>query len=206
MADHWDEYRTYWEAHARNVGMETVITNMNLQQYTDYYRPLFQRIASSVSVETVFDVACGTGMIVPLVRELWPHCRYTGYDIARPMIVYAQAHYPKEQWVLMDGFQLPVRSADLLICTSLFTHLIPTDAPGYLQEILFALRPGGMAVISIHTETNAPVSGGIPRIDYRPAVFEVMLAAAGFEIGGHWDGIQRHYLCWRVPLKNGGLT
>jgi SAM-dependent methyltransferase len=196
--ENWDAYKTYWEAHAATVGMETVITHMNLQQYTDYYRPLYQKVAETISVEAIYDVACGTGMLVPLLREIWPHANYTGFDIAKPMIDYAGEHYPSESWVLMKEFKLPVRQADLLVCTSLFTHLYPLDAPEYLQEILFALRPGGLALISIHIDTLAGVAGNIGRIDYTPAVFETMLVAAGFEVGGHWDGIQRHYLCWRT--------
>lgn len=152
---------------------------------------------------TVLDIGCGCGKLARFLR-LHPTLRYVGVDLFRPSIEWCRrafaddadrfrfehfdgwsALYNPDGVVQVREYRLPVDAAtvDLVVCGSLFTHLLEPEATHYLAEIARALKPGGQAFISIHVEPPAGTAfaGDEARIDVDEAYFLDLCAAAGLE-------------------------
>lgn len=189
--EHWDEYRQHWEMHTAVVGPEQAVTGLG-DGYAATIRPVLQRIAPE-EVHCVLDLGCGAGLTYPLVRELWPTAYYTGVDISPRLIAHCRQTYgTADDWIVLTDSQLPV-GADFIICHSVLTHVYPGDAEIYLREIRAALYVHGHASISVHINCDQGWRGDVGRIDYEPAFFERMLAAAGLQIFDTIEGHQRVY-------------
>jgi SAM-dependent methyltransferase len=113
----------------------------------------------------ILDAGCGVGRVAhSLVHYLAPTARYEGFDIAAPLIQWAQqnitARFPRFNFRNVDiynkfynpggsiqgaDFRFPYEdgSFDLVFSTSLFTHLLAADVRHYLDESYRVLRPGG---------------------------------------------------------------
>lgn len=187
----WNDYRDYWDAHWRRIGEQYFVTDMDQPTYDAYNLDIFSHYQKR-KVKTIFDLGCGTGLLVPVVRQLWPDAKYTGLDICKDAIEAARAKYPDETWIVMDGPKLPGK-ADLIIVHSVFTHIGLPDTELYLDVIRAALNPGGRASLSIHIETDRDYSGSIGRMDHQPAFFESLLHKHGFAVLCHVDKRQRCY-------------
>jgi ubiquinone/menaquinone biosynthesis C-methylase UbiE len=113
----------------------------------------------------VLDAGCGVGrMAYSLAHYLNPTARYEGFDIAVPLIRWAQenttSRFPNFNFRPVDiynkhynpggsiqgiDFRFPYEneSFDFVFSISLFTHLLAADARHYLDESFRVLRPGG---------------------------------------------------------------
>jgi SAM-dependent methyltransferase len=131
--------------------------------------------------ETVLDVGCGAGAMVPeLARRLGPTGRYIGFDVHAPSIRWCRKRYasdPRLRFELADvasaysassgapasSYRFPVAdgAADLVLAKSVFTHLLETDARHYLDEIRRVLTPGRGAVVTafLFDDSGASPSG-----------------------------------------------
>lgn len=187
----WDDYKSYWDAHWGVTGPDTFVTRMTQDQYNEYYAEVFGNMEQR-EVKVLFDLGCGTGLMVPIVRKMWPEARYIGMDICDDAIQFARRQYPELDWLNMHGPRLPGK-ADMILVISVFTHITQADTEQYLDIIREALNPGGRAVVSVHIDTESLIIGGIPRVDYNPAYFENIISTHGFRILSVTDGIQRYY-------------
>jgi SAM-dependent methyltransferase len=115
--------------------------------------------------ERVLDVGCGVGRLaLPLTRYLSPSGSYHGFDVVHPAIRWCQRHitpafphfrfehagihhplYNPRGRCLTRDYTFPHldRSFDLVIVTSVFTHLLPAEVKHYLAEVHRVLKPGG---------------------------------------------------------------
>lgn len=113
----------------------------------------------------VLDIGCGIGRLaVALTSRLGPDGRYEGLDIVPSGIEWCAAQitprHPNFHFTLADVFngeynpggrvapteyRLPYPDAgfDLVVLTSVFTHMLPAEKEHYLSEIARVLRPGG---------------------------------------------------------------
>lgn len=187
----WDDYKSYWSNHFYRTGPRYFVTGMEQAEYNLYYGEMFSYFHDR-EVKTVFDLGCGTGMMIPLMNQLYPGVRYVGLDISGPAIEYNREMFPDYEWVLMTSPTLPGK-ADLILVISVFTHIKLEDTGEYLDVIREALNPGGRAIISIHVNSEQGAVGSIPRVDIEPACFEDLLAEHGFKILCWVEGIQRYY-------------
>jgi len=116
--------------------------------------------------DRVLDVGCGMGRVaVPLTRFLDGEGSYEGFDIVLPAIRWCRkkitSRYPAFQFTHVDlkndlynlrtdreakHFVFPYRDAefDLVVLTSVFTHMLPEDVRNYLLQIERVLKPGGV--------------------------------------------------------------
>ncbi len=126
----------------------------------------FREVAGLRSSDRVLDVGCGVGrMARVLVGELRPpHGAYDGFDVSRRGIAWCRRHYRDTpvpfRFAHVDllhpvyhptgtlspaAFRFPYADAsfDLVIATSVFTHLLEDVADRYLAEAARVLAPGG---------------------------------------------------------------
>ena len=150
---------------------------------------------------TVLDIGCGCGKLARFLH-LNPTLRYVGVDIFQPAILWCRrafAHaadrfrfehfdgysalYNPGGTVQARDYRLPVdvASVDMVVCGSLFTHLLEPDAVHYLAEISRALKPGGQALVSIHAEPpeGQVYAGDEMRIDVDEGYFLQLCENAG---------------------------
>jgi SAM-dependent methyltransferase len=115
--------------------------------------------------EDVLDVGCGVGRLaVGLTGYLSDEGSYEGFDVVRPGIRWCQRHVtprrPRFRFAVADianaeynpagrfqarEFPFPYETAsfDLVVLTSVFTHMRPDEVQHYLGEIRRVLRPWG---------------------------------------------------------------
>lgn len=119
--------------------------------------------------ERVLDAGCGYGRLaVPLTSYLTTG-EYAGFDIDARAIAWCRRHistrhanfwfahadiansyYNPSGTIAPETFTFPCAdsSVDVVVATSLFTHLLPQAAARYVSEVARTLRPGGRAVLS----------------------------------------------------------
>lgn len=120
--------------------------------------------------ERVLDVGCGIGRIaVPLLDYLSPRGSYDGFDIVPRAVRWCEraitARNPRFRFTLADlrnrayrpgsagtaaAFRFPYPDAtfDVVLATSVFTHLMPDEADNYLRQIARVLKPGGRCLVT----------------------------------------------------------
>jgi SAM-dependent methyltransferase len=127
----------------------------------------FTHLAALGRDERVLDVGCGIGrMARPLAGHLSAQGSYDGFDVNREGIAWCRDRYashPNFRFQVADlynrrynpegsqpadAFVFPYGDAsfDLVICTSVLTHLLEGEADHYLAEIARVLAPGGRVV------------------------------------------------------------
>jgi SAM-dependent methyltransferase len=150
----------------------------------------------------VVDLGCGPGKLARFLY-LNPRIRYVGLDLFLPAIAWCQRAFAplagsRFQFEHFDGhseaynpqgkldpatyvFPFGGATVDMVVCGSLFTHLVEPTCRHYLREIRRVLKTGGRAIISIHTEPapGTSFSGSEGRIDIAPDYFKQLAASAG---------------------------
>lgn len=118
----------------------------------------------------VLDVGCGIGRLaVPLTRKLNPEGTYDGFDIVKAGIDWCNKHirsrYSNFNFKHIDlkndlynlktareakSFVFPYNdnSFDLVVLTSVFTHMMPEDVDNYLSQIRRVLKPDGKCFVT----------------------------------------------------------
>jgi SAM-dependent methyltransferase len=106
-----------------------------------------------VDLESVLDLGCGAGRVLPHMAALAPQSRCAGCDVDAAAIDWARAHRPGIEWSL-TSFEPPLPYASesfaLAYSISVFSHLGRGLQERWLDEVRRVLRPGGVALISIH--------------------------------------------------------
>ena len=155
MSLSWQYYDAFWEGKFERVGVERFVTDLYGDVYTEYLKAIFQHYPNHF--KRITDLGCGTGGLVPVVKEYWPSAQYRGYDICAAAIEHNRAQFGSEQFqfVHMTEPTLPPNSCDLLVCISVFTHISIEDTEHYLDVIREALTDDGLASLSIHIH-NGP--------------------------------------------------
>ena len=157
------------------------------------------------------DIGCGCGKMARFLT-LDRGCSYLGIDIHRAAIDWSNeafVQHPRFNFVHIDvdspianpegtidpaEIHLPCEdgTADVVLCGSLFTHLIEPVFIHYMEEIERLLSPVGRALISIHNEpADGRFSGDVPKIDISEDYFREIVEASGLKIVhriGFWLG------------------
>jgi SAM-dependent methyltransferase len=135
--------------------------------------------------ERILDVGCGVGRIaMPLTHYLRDGGSYDGFDIAPPAIDWCQQHiaarHPHFRFQhanIYNEFYNPAgdrrarsyhfpyaaNTFDVVVLTSVFTHMRPQDIEHYLCEMARVLKPGGRGVITfflINSAVTANIRAG----------------------------------------------
>jgi SAM-dependent methyltransferase len=112
----------------------------------DVGRPLAQ-------VASVLDLGCGAGRVLPHVAALAPAAQCVGCDVDAAAIDWARGAKPELAWVL-GAYEPPLPFDDarfeLVYAISVFSHLDQGLADRWLAEVRRVLRPGCIALLSVH--------------------------------------------------------
>lgn len=145
--------------------LQNLTGNSNFVATGEEFRGHLAALASLGPSDRVLDIGCGAGRIARvLVPELRPPGSYDGFDVIPQSVAWCQAHYRSTtapfRFVhanLFNAFYNPGGSGDasgyrfpypdgafdLVIATSVFTHLRSEAADHYLSEAARVLAPGG---------------------------------------------------------------
>lgn len=128
------------------------------EQIPAEYLGCFELLGDLTTTDSVLDVGCGTGGLAQALLAR-PHVfsgRYRGFDVDHP-----------GGTLDPDTFRFPHADAefDLAFAMSVFTHMLPSTAAVYLQQIGRVLRPGGRALLSLvllprEKQRHGPVAVG----------------------------------------------
>jgi SAM-dependent methyltransferase len=157
---------------------------------------------SRVSDPFYVDVGCGCGKMARFL-SVDHGCRYLGLDVYQPSIEWSQAafagrdsfqfvhldvvspHYNEGGTLEPETVVLPCDTgvADVVICASLFTHLLEPVFRHYMMEVARMLSPVGRALVSIHNEPrDGRFSGDVPRIDIAEDYFVEIVEQSGLRV------------------------
>lgn len=156
------------------------------------FRRYFVELGGLTPDQRVLDVGCGIGrMAVPLTRYLSARGSYDGFDIVPAGIAWCQsritARFPNFRFQLADihnstynpggrsqaeAYRFPYDDGgfDLVVLTSVFTHLLPHELRRYLTECARVLRPGGRlfgTFLLLNPESLDLIARGQSRLDFQ---------------------------------------
>lgn len=137
-------------------------------------------------LRSVLDFGCGPGRVLPHLAAMAPHAECSGCDVDATAIRWAASAHPELSWAV-SGFDPPLpfdaERFELVYSISVISHLDEQRADRWLAEIRRVLRPGGLALLSVHgAYAFEEFRAGRVRTAWAPqAAFEgAALAADGF--------------------------
>ncbi len=185
------------------------------------------QLAGLTASDRVLDVGCGIGRIARvLVPELRPPGSYDGFDVVAEAIAWCQeryretavpfrfAHADIQNTVYNPSgtgsasrYRFPYADAsfDLVVATSVFTHLLGDAADRYLAEVARVLVSGGRLfatwlLLAPGRSVGVPLhEAGAARV-FDPAAPE---AAAAYDEGWVRERLTTHGLALREPIHWG---
>jgi SAM-dependent methyltransferase len=130
---------------------------------------MLQVRADLVDGESLLDVGCGIGRLATALSHDTPNLRYDGFDPVRYGISWCTKRFrdvPNYRFAHVDlanpfynpggsidpqTFRFPYQDCafDIVVATSVFTHMRLETSAHYLEEIARCLRPGGRAYITL---------------------------------------------------------
>jgi SAM-dependent methyltransferase len=164
------------------------------------FRPFAEAMVEAVAPEPgarVLDVACGTGIVARLARDLaGPQAAIVGVDVNPGMLEVARRVEPAIDWRQGDAGSLPLAGGERFAVVTCHqgAQFLPDRAAGF-REMHRALEPGGrVAVGTWCREEEFPFLVALRRVAERhvgpitdrrhaladPAELEALLLGAGF--------------------------
>jgi SAM-dependent methyltransferase len=111
--------------------------------------------------QRILDWGCGCGRVLRYLTDISGPL-VMGADIDSDNLQWLSANIPAATYVqlaLHPPSPLPSNSLDLVIGISVFTHLNEQVQFEWLEELRRVLKPGGVAVVTVHGATAAAMSG-----------------------------------------------
>lgn len=142
---------------------------------------------------TVLDWGCGCGRVLRhLVRPMPDGTCFIGTDIDHESIAWCRGQLGEVARFVVNASWPPIpdvtpASVDLLYGVSVMSHLPEGMQDAWLDEIARVLKPGGVALLSVHGPDHVPVDAAIDwRADFDDRGF-------GFRQGGGTAGLPDFY-------------
>ena len=121
-----------------------------------------RRHRDPASVQALLDWGCGCGRLTRHAVDVFPQAEITGTDIDGEAIAWMRANMPRGRYET-TGTEPPLpfadRSFDLVIASSVFTHLARVHQQAWLAELRRVLRPGGILLATSHGPHSAAMIG-----------------------------------------------
>jgi ubiquinone/menaquinone biosynthesis C-methylase UbiE len=121
--------------------------------YASYWAPVIAPMAlpllealSHSDARQVLDMGCGTGELLPHLRNTFPKAEILGVDYSEGMLRIAR-QYSDCRFAVMDGARLAIRDCAIDTAVSAFVLFHIPDIHAGLTELRRVLRPRGVAGI-----------------------------------------------------------
>ena len=162
------------------------------RKYGEFYMHYFKSVCELSSNSRVLDVGCGSGIVAaPLTTFIDKTGRYEGFDLNKQLISWCKrsisSHYPNFHFSAVDvyngkynstgktspiDFRFPYKKNyfDLVVLSSVFTHMLPIDIEHYVSEIARVLKRDGKCVISymlISPTVNTLMNKKVVSVDFK---------------------------------------
>lgn len=207
--------------------LQQIVGDSDFVQTGDEFGALLDRLEVLDPTARVLDIGCGAGRIArALAGRLRPPASYDGFDVMADAIGWCATQYPRtpvpfrfvhadiENAMYNPGgvvapteYRFPYDDAafDLVLATSVFTHLLAGTAVHYLAEGARVLAPGGVLFTTwflMRPEPSPAAAFRFTRIrDGGAAVADPALPEAAVAYDAAWvEGeLARHGLALREP-------
>lgn len=105
--------------------------------------------------QSVVDLGCGAGNLMPLLRARWPQARLAGVDGSPQMLEKARADHPRVEFVEADiGAWRPAQPVDVLYSNAALHWLEGHER--LLPALLERVAPGGFLAVQMPRNFGAP--------------------------------------------------
>lgn len=193
-------YRNSWDLRFRTHDPRATITHLTPEEYRALYLEVF-KVTAPAQPKRILDYGCGTGLLIPVVEELWPGSMYDGADVSPDMIHFCKRQWNgqgKLFWLVPESLdywkefeanepESDKFSFDFIVCHSVLTHITLEDAKDLLKTLHGLLEDGGRASISIvHDFSIETIGGDWGKVLYNRLFFQSMLFDAGFAYQGEF--------------------
>jgi SAM-dependent methyltransferase len=137
------------------VARNTDLAYFNLMGYTQYRHIIFMIEQHLRDASVILDWGCGAARVL---RHFYNNSRFriVGADVDSYNIEWCRKSLgERAEFLVIDPMaRCPFedRSFDVVYGISVFTHLNPTSERFWLKELRRLLRPGGLAVMTVHGE------------------------------------------------------
>ena len=191
--------------------MDAATFKANGEEYLNHFRTLGELQPH----ERVLDVGCGIGRkAIPLTRYLNGNGTYDGFDIVKVGIdwckevistkhhnfhfqlidVFNKAYNPKGRYSASEyRFPFDDGSFDLVVVTSVFTHMLSEDMENYFSEIARVMKVNGRCLISFllsNKESFELITAKRSTLDFAHATEKYRAAH---------DRLQERAVCYEEP-------
>lgn len=115
---------------------------------------LLDELLGRSPIETVLDLGCGCGAMIPYVQRRLPRRgRYLGVDVHEGCLQWCRKRFAADDRLAFRAPPLPAAGDsacgyDLVLAKSLFTHLMPAEAVDCLGAIAERLSGNGQVVLT----------------------------------------------------------
>jgi SAM-dependent methyltransferase len=155
-----------WTGHRLPKSVNTVISpNDGMRGYArDYFRvgsgalagiQSFANLWRLNSFSSIMDFGCGHGRVLRWLKAAYSDATVVGTDIDEDGVQFCAENFgsvPLQSFVELDRIK-PGQDFDLIFAGSVVTHLPEPAAHALLSKFVDWLRPGGIAVFSVHGPT-----------------------------------------------------
>ncbi len=193
------------------MSTNTVFTNTIAENYEKYMGPIFfvpyakdmaDRLSSG-KINSLLELACGTGQVTRLLRARFPDARIVATDLSPGMLEFAKKIVnpaDKIEWLIADAQELPFgeNTFDAVICQ--FGLMFVPDKQKAVKEAYRVLKQGGIFILSTwdriennpifqlakdavssYFKDGPPDYYSLPFSMYDPAEIESLFRTSGFE-------------------------
>jgi len=133
---------------------------------------------------SLFEVGCGTGIVLRALRDALPRLELSGGDWYRPALEEARRKLPGVELVEVDALRLPFQEQfDVLAALDVLEHV--DDDEAVLREIYRATRTGGGVLITVPQHAwlwSAADDWAEHRRRYNRGELVAKLTASGFDL------------------------
>ena len=188
--DTWDLLTSKRDKSIPPKGM-IFIGSGDFKEISYHYLDVFKERCDLKPSHRVLDVGCGIGRIAhALTKYIDSSGSYEGFDIVKKGINWCKKHistdyphfnfqcinlkndlYNSKTESIAKNFVFPYKENDfdLVILTSVFTHMLPDDMENYLSEIYRVLKPGGKCLVTyfIINENSKKYMISNPKFSFR---------------------------------------